>query len=118
MSLRYRVCPDCGTMHDVSDWPGNHRRWNEVLCRPSVIRDGLDDLFHPMDNNRYDSKRAFSRTTSELGGWEMGTEEQKDTRKFDEITQDEVAQAKAMVDQGYVPHPEQATKAETLEVIS
>jgi len=114
MSLRYRVCPDCGDMHDVNDWPGNHVKWNEVVCSPSVVRDGLDDLFHPMDNNRYDSKRKFSAVTNELGGVEIGTSEQQDNRYYDTAKQDDVAQAKQMVDQGYKPNPETANLAQTL----
>ena len=115
---RFRLCPDCGEAHEASDWPDNHRHWEEVVCSPSVVRDGLDDLFHPMTNARIDSKREFSRITKEQGGIEVGNEEQKDTRKMDAITPDEVAQAKAKVDQGYVPHPEQATAQETRDVIA
>ncbi len=115
---RYRLCPDCGQAHDVTEWPDNHRRYDEAVCFPSVVRDGLDDLFHPMTNQRLDSKREFSRITKENGGIEVGNEEQKDTRKMDEISTDEVAQAKAKVDQGYVPRPEYASAQETRDVIA
>lgn len=103
MSLRYRVCPDCGEMHDVHDWPGNHRMWNEVVCCPMVIRDGLDDLWHPVDGKLYDSKSNFRRTTKESGGEEVGNELQKDARYDNTVTQDEVAKAYNMVSNGYKP---------------
>lgn len=105
MSLRYRICPDCGSLHDVSDWPGNHRFWNEVLCAPSVVRDGLDDLWHPMDNGHYDSKRQFAKVTRDLGGIEVGTEVQEDKRVMNEVTEADVATAYKMVEQGYKAAP-------------
>jgi len=109
MSLRYRVCPDCGAMHDVHDWPGNHRFWNEVVCMPMVIRDGLDDLRHPSDNKYYDSKRAFRQTTKDFGGEEIGNEDNPDNRWVDQITMDDIHEAKQKVDQGYKPAPASAT---------
>lgn len=59
MSLRYRFCPDCGEMHDVHEWPDNHRRWDEVLCAPMVIRDEMAPVQNQHDGKIYDSKRAI-----------------------------------------------------------
>lgn len=103
MTLRYRVCPDCGFLHDVSAWPGNHRFWNEVLCAPSVHRDGLDDLWHPVDNKLYDSKSNFRKTTKQSGGDEVGNELQKSERYDNTVTFDQVAEAYNKVSQGYIP---------------
>ena len=118
---RYRRCGACGDYHWTNAWPANHVEpapKRSDLPSPSVIRDGLDDLFHPMTNGRFDSKRAFSRTTKELGGIEVGNDEQKEVRYVEEITADEVAQAYHMVDQGYVPRPETATAEETAEALA
>lgn len=121
MRIKFRRCRACGDYHWTNAWPANHVEpvpERSALSSPSVVRDGLDDLYHPMTlNQRVDSKREFSRITKEMGGIEVGTDEQKDTRKFDHITQDEVAEAKAKVDQGYVPHNEYATAKETSEAL-
>ena len=120
MRAVYRKCGACGDKHWTNAWPANHVEplpQRSSLPSPFVVRDGLDDLFHPMTNQRIDSKREFSRITKERGGIEVGTEEQKDTRKLDHITQDEVAEAVAKVNQGYVPHNEYATAKETSEAL-
>lgn len=59
MTLRYRVCPDCGEMHGRDDWPDNHRRPEEVLSAPSVISDTMPALRGQHDGKVYDSKRAL-----------------------------------------------------------
>ena len=118
MSLRYRVCPDCHAMHAVDDWPDNHRFWNEVLCAPMVISDNLPDLLHPSDNRHYDSKRAFRATTRAFGMEEVGTDANRDRRWVDTITDNEVATAKQMVDQGYVPRPETATSDDIGSIVT
>lgn len=111
-SDRFRRCKACGDFHWTSEWPANHIEPGpplRLLSAPMVIRDGLDDLFHPSDNKRYDSKRAFRKTTEAYGGIEVGTDENKDRRWVDPVKPDEIAVAKQMVDQGYVPRPETAT---------
>lgn len=113
-----RICPDCGLLHDVQEWPENHRLWNEVLCAPMVIRDGLDDLFHPCDNRRYDSKRAFRKTTTAYGRIEVGTEPIKDRRWVDKPAAEDVYVAKQMVEQGYQPHLATADKSDMNSIIA
>ncbi|HEY5412990.1 MAG TPA: hypothetical protein VIJ94_19925 [Caulobacteraceae bacterium] len=71
MTLRYRICPDCGELHDVHDWPENHRFWNEVLCAPMVISDTMAPIQSQVDGRIYDSKaaiRAGYRTASSRDG--------------------------------------------------
>ena len=118
MTLRYRVCPDCGEMHDVSAWPANHIFWNETLCTPNVVSDYIPDLFHPCDNGHYESKRKFREITRAHGREEIGNDPIKDKRWVDRISAADVAQAKQMVDQGYRPHNDTATKEDTASVIA
>ena len=68
---KLRICPDCGDMHDMYDWPGNHRMPNEVLCAPSVVRDSMPLTEH-VDGKFYDSKRGFRKITREKGYIEVG----------------------------------------------
>lgn len=102
----YRKCKYCGEFHATNDWPDNHRDpppARSHLSAPAIDRDGLDDLWHPVDGKRYDSKHAFRQTTRASGGDEVGNEVQKDQRRMDKVTHDEVAKAAAMVSQGYKP---------------
>lgn len=104
--MRYRRCKLCGDLHAVNAWPDNHRDigpQRSTLPSPSVIRDGLDDLWHPMVGRKFDSKSEFRQVTKDNGGIEVGTDVQKDLRYDNTVSIDEVAQAKAMVDQGYRP---------------
>lgn len=57
--LRYRVCPDCGDMHDKYAWPDNHRLPQEVLAAPNVVRDDMPVLQGQHDGKLYESKRAL-----------------------------------------------------------
>ncbi len=59
MTLRYRVCPDCGDMHDRDDWPDNHRRPNEALCAPMIGTDEMPAVQNQHDGQFYTSKRAL-----------------------------------------------------------
>lgn len=68
--LRYRICPDCGELHDVHDWPGNHRLWNEDLCAPQVIRDEMAPVQAQHDGKIYDSKRAIRASYEPSGNAE------------------------------------------------
>lgn len=117
MSLKYRICPDCGMLHDVHDWPEQHRFWNESLCAPSVIRDGIDDLWHPSTNKTTDSKSHFRQMTKDSGCEEIGTEVQQDRRVVTEITEADVHTAYQMVEQGYKPHSPTATADDTASVL-
>lgn len=74
--LRYRICPDCGDAHDKYAWPDNHRRPDEVLQAPMVIRDGMDLTEH-VDGKFYDSKRGYRKTTRQLGYVEVGNDPQR-----------------------------------------
>lgn len=71
--LRYRVCPDCGDMHDKYAWPDNHRLPNEQLCAPSTIMDTMPLTEH-VDGRFYDSKRGFRKTTRREGCIEVGND--------------------------------------------
>ncbi len=102
----YRRCKYCEQWHDIANWPDNHRDEapkRSHLAAPRIDRDGLDDLWHPVDGKLYDSKSAFRQTTKASGGEEVGNEVQRDTRKMDTVTKDEVQKAAAMVSQGYKP---------------
>lgn len=78
--LRYRICPDCGEMHDVHDWPDNHRRWDEVLAAPSVISDTMPHIQGMHDGKWYDSKRALRASYEPSGN--------RDGKKFLELGND------------------------------
>lgn len=121
MRTRFRLCKYCGDFHNVAMWPDNHRDPEPArseLPSPYFISDTMDALFHPSDNRMYDSKTAFRQTTEAYGGIEMGTEQPEDRRWADTVTPEEVNTARQMVDQGYVPHPEQATADEMQDVIA
>ena len=42
----YRLCKVCGDIHDVAQWPDNHREWmpdnRSDLAAPMLIRDSMD----------------------------------------------------------------------------
>lgn len=57
--LRFKTCPDCAEMHDKYAWPDNHRRPEEVLAAPNVIRDEMDAVQNQHDGKMYTSKRAM-----------------------------------------------------------
>lgn len=68
--LRFKRCPDCGDLHDVHDWPDNHRRPDEAVCAPMVIRDDQAPLQSMVDGKYYDSKRAMRATYQPSGNRE------------------------------------------------
>lgn len=82
--LRYRTCPDCGEMHDVHDWPGNHRRPEEAVCSPMVIRDDMPVIQGQHDGKWYDSKRAIRASYRPSGNAEgkYYTEVGNDPQRF------------------------------------
>jgi hypothetical protein len=75
-------------MHDVNDWPGNHRFWNEALCAPQVIRDDMPPVQNQHDGRIYTSKRAMRASYLPSGNKEgvrlieVGTEKQKPKPKY------------------------------------
>jgi len=75
-------------MHDVHDWPDNHRLWNEVLCVPQIIRDEMDPVQNQHDGKMYTSKRAMRASYLPSGNKEgarlieIGTEKQKPKPKY------------------------------------
>lgn len=68
--LRFRVCPDCGDMHDRDNWPDNHRRPTEVLCAPNLVSDNQPFVQSMVDGKYYDSKSAMRATYKPSGNAE------------------------------------------------
>lgn len=67
-----RFCRMCRGWHDLDrPWPDNclpERNLNRAdLAAPLLIRDGLDDVWNPVDGKRYDSKSAYYRTVKSKG---------------------------------------------------
>jgi hypothetical protein len=52
-------------------WPSNclpERNWNRAdLAAPLLIRDGLDDVWNPVDGRKYDSKSAYYAAVKAAG---------------------------------------------------
>lgn len=116
----YRLCKLCGDLHDLAAWPDNHRDLppqRSHLSAPGVIRDGLDDLWHPSDGKLYDSKANFRKTTDKFGGIEVGNDIQRDMRYSDTVSSAEVAEAMHMVEQGYRPQTEMADATDMASII-
>lgn len=66
--LRFKRCPDCDDLHDVHEWPDNHRRPGEALCVPMVIQDRMDAPIQSMATGEwFDSKAALRRTYKSSG---------------------------------------------------
>lgn len=65
--LRYKFCPDCGDMHDVREWPDNHRRPDEALCAPSVISDNQPFIQSMATGQWFDSKSELRKTYKPSG---------------------------------------------------
>lgn len=65
--LRYKFCPDCGDMHDVHDWPANHRRPDEALCAPNVISDNQPHIQSMATGEWFDSKSELRKTYKPSG---------------------------------------------------
>ena len=76
-SIRYRICPDCGDMHDLADWPDNHRRPDEVLAAPLVVSDDMPPGQHPWDMRTYDSKSGWRKANRQGGYIEVGNDPQR-----------------------------------------
>jgi hypothetical protein len=72
----YRFCKVCEGVHDVAQWPDNHREWvidnRSDLAAPMLIRDSMDPVKSMLDGKMYDSKRSLRRTYREGGVVEVG----------------------------------------------
>lgn len=81
MRSTYRVCKLCGDLHDVDNWPDNHREWvmdnRSDLAAPMIIRDEMRPLEGQHDGKIYTSKRALRQSYREHGVIEVGNEVQK-----------------------------------------
>lgn len=120
MRSRYRICKLCGELHEVRAWPDNHRELppqRSALPAAMVIRDNIDDLWHPSDGNYYDSKAKFREITKAHDGIEVGNDIQRDTRYVNTVSEAEVAKAYQMVEQGYKPRPDTATADEMGSIV-
>ena len=69
--MRSRFCKVCGDWHDMDEyWPRNclpERPQVSDLPRPMLIRDGLDDVWNPVDGKRYDSKSSYYKAVAASG---------------------------------------------------
>lgn len=72
--LRFKVCPDCGDMHDVHDWPGNHRMPGEALASPGVVSDTMDPVRSQGNGRIYDSKSEMRKHYRRDGFTEVGND--------------------------------------------
>ncbi len=80
----YRKCKFCGDLHDVYDWPDNHREWGpdnrSELSAPSVISDnlesvgGLNGVQSQADGRYYTSKAALRADYRARGMVEVGND--------------------------------------------
>lgn len=115
--MRERFCRKCSSWHDADNWPYACYRVNTgrstVIPLPMLIRDQIDPLQHPADGRFYESKSEIRAVAKAHNLIEVGTETQKDTRRNDPVTRDEVGQAIQMVNNGY--RPQLSTESATLE---
>jgi hypothetical protein len=74
----YRTCKACGDLHDIYNWPDNHREWvmdnRSDLAAPMIIRDGMDAVKSMLDGQMYDSKSRLRRTYKDAGVIEVGND--------------------------------------------
>lgn len=68
-----------------------------------IIRDTMDQTWHPSDGKHYDSKSRFRQVTKAHGGIEVGTEKQTQRPEYNRVSKADVAKAVEMVNQGYRP---------------
>lgn len=78
MRTSYRLCKACGDLHDVANWPDNHREWipdnRSDLAAPMIIRDGMDAVKSMLDGQMYDSKSRLRQTYRQAGVVEVGND--------------------------------------------
>lgn len=76
-----RLCKVCGGWHPLDQWSGNClpplNMNRSELASPQVVRDGMDDVLHPITQRPYDSKRALRADYRARGLEEVGNEEPK-----------------------------------------
>ena len=80
----YRVCSLCGDIHNLEDWPDNHREWRpdnrSDLSAPMIVSDnleawgGLNGLQSQVDGRHYTSKARMRAEYRARGVEEMGNE--------------------------------------------
>jgi hypothetical protein len=71
---------------------------------PNVIRDTIDPLYCPLDNQFHTSKASIRRVARAMGMEEVGTEKMKDTRQaLRPTTRDDFERSIQMLNQGYRP---------------
>ena len=71
-----------------------------------VIRDTIDETWHPSDGKYYTSKSKFRQVTKAHGGIEVGNEKQVTRQTWNRVTREDVAKAVQMVNNGYRPRVE------------
>ena len=70
--MTQRFCRVCRGWHDLDrPWPDNCRPERNLaradLPTPRLIRDGLEDVWNPVNGKIYDSKSAYYRAVREAG---------------------------------------------------
>lgn len=70
--MTQRFCKVCRGWHDLDlPWPDNCRPERNMarsdLPTPKLIRDGLDDVWNPVDGKKYDSKSAYYAAVKAAG---------------------------------------------------
>lgn len=70
--MTQRFCRVCRGWHSLEEeWPHNCRpepNWNRAdLPSPRLIRDGLEDVWNPVNGKIYDSKSAYYRAVKDAG---------------------------------------------------
>lgn len=74
------------------------------LAAPMLMRDQIDPLWCPLDNQMHESKSSIRRVAKAMNAIEVGNEKQTDNRKYDAVTKNDVGQAIQKLNQGYKPN--------------
>ncbi len=108
----WTICRHCGGWHDkMQGWPQECRPHfhssgqRSSLAAPMTISDHVDALQHPANGMFYDSKSKIREVAKAHNLIEVGTERQRDNRRNDACTNDEVGEAIQKLNQGYTPPP-------------
>lgn len=76
MRTSYRLCKFCDELHDIHNWPDNHREWvmdnRSELAAPMIITDSMKPIQGMHDGRIYDSKRALRASYRDHGVVEVG----------------------------------------------
>lgn len=81
------------------------REAEAIYAAPMVIRDGMDDLRHPVTGEMFDSKSKFRQTTKAAGCIELGNDRFTPSRPTEADVRNDVHKAVQMLHQGYRPDP-------------